>query len=86
MDVGVRELKKRLSEYIDRASRGEVIRVTHRGRPRALLCPIDSAGAAVEEGIDQGWITAGSGDRPEPVARHRSRRRTDDVLAGDRDR
>ena len=36
-DVGVRELKARLSEYLDRAARGEVIRVTQRaGRRRAV--------------------------------------------------
>ncbi len=40
MDVGLRELKERLSELLDRASRGEVIRVTDRGRPKAILAPI----------------------------------------------
>src|SRR3989304_2803806 len=40
MDVGVRELKQRLSEYLDRAERGEIIRVTDRGRPKATLGPL----------------------------------------------
>ena len=39
-DVGVRELKQRLSEYLDRAERGEVLRVTDRGRPKAVLGPL----------------------------------------------
>ena len=39
-DVGVRELKQRLSEYLDRAQRGEVLRVTDRGRPKAVLGPL----------------------------------------------
>jgi prevent-host-death family protein len=32
MDVGIRELKQHLSEYVDRVERGEVIRITDRGR------------------------------------------------------
>ncbi len=34
MHMGVRELKQRLSEYLDRAERGEIIRVTDRGGGR----------------------------------------------------
>jgi prevent-host-death family protein len=40
MDVGIRELKQRLSEYLDRVSKGEVVRITDRGRPKALLTGI----------------------------------------------
>jgi len=36
----VRELKQKLSEYLDRAERGEVLRVTDRGRPKAVLGPL----------------------------------------------
>lgn len=35
--VGVRELKNRLSEYLRRVDRGEVIVVTDRGRPVAEI-------------------------------------------------
>jgi len=35
MDVGVHELKQHLSEYLERAARGEAIRVTDRGVPKA---------------------------------------------------
>ena len=45
-DVGVRELKQRLSEYLDRAERGELVRVTERGRPKALLGPCRDARAS----------------------------------------
>jgi prevent-host-death family protein len=41
MDVGVRELKRRLSELLDLAERGELVRVTDRGRPKAMLGPIN---------------------------------------------
>jgi prevent-host-death family protein len=37
--AGVRELKNRLSMYLDRVKRGETITVTERGRPVAELIP-----------------------------------------------
>jgi len=55
MDVGVRELKQHLSEYLDRAARGEVIRVTERGQPKALLGPVPGA-ANLALGVKDGWI------------------------------
>jgi prevent-host-death family protein len=68
MDVGVRELKEHLSEYLDRASRGEVIRVTDRGRPRAILGPIPGV-SRLEDGIREGWIRPGSGAPPRALVR-----------------
>src|SRR3954453_4039415 len=59
-DVTVRELKQRLSEYLDRAERGELVRVTDQGRPKALLGPLPCR-ARVEEGVAEGWIAPGSG-------------------------
>jgi len=37
MDVAVRELKAKLSAYLQRAAAGEMITVTDRGRPIAVL-------------------------------------------------
>lgn len=82
-DVGVRELKQRLSEYLDRAARGELVRVTERGRPKALLGPLPGR-AHVDRGIDDGWITAGSGGGLKPVRRAKSSGRVLDALAEDR--
>jgi prevent-host-death family protein len=82
-DVGVRELKQRLSEYLDRAERGELLRVTDRGRPKALLGPLPGR-ARVEEGTAEGWIKAGSGEGLRPVPRLGSTSRVLDVLAEDR--
>ena len=42
--VSVRELKAKASEYLQRASRGERVVVTARGRPRAALVPLDEDG------------------------------------------
>lgn len=66
MDVGVRDLKARLSEYLDLVERGELIRVTHRGRPVALLMPVPGRGN-VERGLAEGWITRLEDRPPEPT-------------------
>ncbi len=84
MDVGVRELKQRLSAYLERVARGETIRVTDRGVPRAILGPIPGT-AHLEAGVKEGWVA--SPKTPAPPARiHRARAkiRTEDVLAEDR--
>lgn len=39
MDVGIRELKARLSHYVRVAREGERILITDRGRPVAVLSP-----------------------------------------------
>jgi prevent-host-death family protein len=82
-DVGVRELKQRLSEYLDRAERGELVRVTDRGRPKAMLGPLPGR-ARVEEGVAEGWITPGSAEALGSVRRWPGRRRVLDVLGEDR--
>ena len=89
-DVGVRELKQRLSEYLDRAERGELVRVTERGRPKALLGPLPGR-ARIDAGIAEGWITPGSGASPPgsdarlgPSRRWKASRRVLDVLGEDR--
>lgn len=82
-DVGVRDLKQRLSEYLDRAERGELVRVTDRGRPKALLGPLPGR-ARVEEGIAGGWITPAPGSLLAPTRRWRGRMSVMEGLAEDR--
>ena len=72
MDVGVRELKEHLSEYIDRAARGEAIVVTDRGRARAVLAPLPSA-ARLDDGTREGWVRRGAATPPQPAVRQRAR-------------
>ena len=60
MDVGIRELKAKLSQYVERAACGEVIRVTDRGRPRAVLMALP-ARDRVADGVEEGWIRAPTG-------------------------
>ena len=85
MDVGVRELKQQLSRYLERVARGETIRVTDRGVPKAILAPLPAA-PRLEEGISQGWISAPSGPVRPPgrVRRVRASMRIDEALAEDR--
>jgi prevent-host-death family protein len=82
-DVGIRELKQHLSEYLQRAERGEVLRVTDRGRPKAMLGPVPGR-ARIEEGIQAGWITRGTDAPLGRVRRVKASRRVLEALAEDR--
>ena len=42
MNVTLRESKAKLSALVERASAGEEVIITVRGRPKARLCPIDA--------------------------------------------
>ena len=84
MDVGIRELKQRLSHYLDLAQRGETIRVTDRGVPKAVLSPVLSTGE-LERGIDEGWVDPATRAGLEPVRRTKGTRLVRDVLSEDRD-
>jgi len=67
MQVGVRDLKAHLSDYLDRAEEGETITVTAHGRPKAVLGPTalstgsDPVKRRIEQAIREGWITPGKG-------------------------
>ena len=52
--VGIRELKMRLSEYVRKASRGEEIAVTARGREVAFLVPVTRDRRALKLLVDDG--------------------------------
>ncbi|MEA2217972.1 MAG: hypothetical protein QOJ35_598 [Solirubrobacteraceae bacterium] len=82
-DVGIRELKQRLSEYLDRAERGELVRVTDRGRPKAMLGPLPGQ-SRIAEGVEEGWIAPGSGEPLHDIRRWTARERVLDALSDDR--
>jgi prevent-host-death family protein len=65
MDVGIRELKNRLSEYVSRVEAGDEITVTDRGRPVARLLPLAATRPpdAVREWVDRG-VAAWHGGTP----------------------
>lgn len=82
-DVGVRELKAHLSEYLERAARGEIIRVTERGRPKAILAPLPGR-VRLEEGLAEGWVSAPVARPQGSWRRFRASRSVADMLAEDR--
>lgn len=83
MDVAIRELKAKLSAYVQRAAAGETITVTDRGRPVAVLGPtLGSIDLSVA--IAAGWVTAATKNSLAPVRRHTAQRSVLDALDEDR--
>jgi prevent-host-death family protein len=63
--VGIRELKSRLSEYVDRARAGETLVITDRGRPVAEIRPL-SGRSTLDALIADGLATRATPKRPAP--------------------
>jgi prevent-host-death family protein len=83
MDVGIRELKAKLSEHVQRVREGETIVVTDRGRPVARRVPYDTS-SAVERGIAEGWIEPARRTGLVHAERHRSMHSVVETLDADR--
>lgn len=79
----MRALKENLSEYLDRAARGETIRVTDRGEPKAILGPLPGA-LEIQRGVDEKWIRAGNGAPVASVQRFKARQTVQESLREDR--
>ena len=60
--VGVRELRQNLSVYLERVLTGEVLQVTDRGRPVAMLVPLPQPQTAVERLVAAGRARRASSD------------------------
>ena len=87
MDVGVRRLKQHLSEYLEKAAGGAIIRITDRGRPKAVLGPVPGT-LNLERGVAERWIRPGpaAATSPRPARRHAASSSSTKVLREDRDR
>jgi prevent-host-death family protein len=83
MDVSVRELKAKLSAYLKQAASGELITVTDRGRPIAVLGPVLNP-VDLTAAVAAGWVTPASSTGLRPVRRHRAAGSTLQALAEDR--
>ena len=83
MTVGIRELKAHLSEYVRRASRGEQILVTARGKPVARLVSLGNT-SMIDQGIAEGWIIPPTEEGLKPILPGRASRSTAEVLDEDR--
>ncbi len=83
MDIGVRELKATLSATLARAAAGELITVTDRGRPVAVIGP-PLGTVDLDRAASEGWVTPATAQGLEPVTRKPARMRVLDALAEDR--
>lgn len=83
MDVGVRELKAKLSEYVGRAAAGETVIVTDRGRPVARLTGLDAT-TPLSRGIEEGWIEPPRRTTLAKVQRHQAEASVLSALDADR--
>jgi prevent-host-death family protein len=87
MEVGVRDLKARLSEHLERVAAGEVITVTSRGRHIAQIVPVAGRGN-LDRGLAEGWVTRAADRPPDPVTPLRPRPgtpTTTELIVRDRD-
>jgi len=55
MQVNAKELRQHLSEYLDRASRGETLDISMRGKPVARLTRIESHGIPEQDNLFGIW-------------------------------
>jgi prevent-host-death family protein len=83
VDVAIRELTARLSAYLRRASAGEIITVTDRGRPIAVLGPVLGS-VDLTTAVEEGWVTPASAQGLRPVHRHESHTTISQSLGEDR--
>lgn len=71
--VGTRELKTRLGTYLRLVKAGRTLVVTERGRPVAMLSPLERGAEGVEavlaEMAARGEVTLPTGRRPRPIRR-----------------
>ncbi len=56
ISVGIKELKEKLSSYVDKVRHGEEVVVTDRGKEIALLTPISRERGAVKELVESGKV------------------------------
>ncbi len=83
MEVGVRELKAKLSEYLARAADGDDVTVTDRGRPIARIVAVHGR-SDIERGFEEGWIEPPRRHSLPNATRFRATRSVLDVLDEDR--
>lgn len=83
MDVGIRELKAELSAWVRRAAAGEVVTVTDRGRPVAVLGPVVGQ-VDLEAAAAEGWVQLPTTQGLGPVERQQASRSVAEVLDEDR--
>ena len=70
IEVGVRELKSKLSHYIDLVQRGSEVVVTEYGKPVVKLVSLDASHQQLQQLIDAGLVKPpldAARPRPKPI-------------------
>lgn len=86
--VGIRELKTRLGQYIERVQAGGTVIITDRGKPVGRIIPIGTSLEAQVHQLAQAGLLAWSGHRltrHTPRARTKGSRTVADLLIEDRE-
>jgi prevent-host-death family protein len=86
--VGVRELKTRLSEYLQRVKAGQVLVITERGRPVGRIVPVQQSLEERVQGLVEAGLAEWNGRRfqpGEPVAVNRGERQVADLVVEGRE-
>jgi prevent-host-death family protein len=84
VEVGIRELRGRLSDYLARVRAGDEVVVTDRGTAFARIVPIEG-GRTLDRAIAEGLVTpAPQLSRTRPVRRVMSRGSVSDLVAEQR--
>ena len=88
MTVGIRELKARLSNYMQQVEDGATLVVTERGKPVGRIVPLSPSVETRVQELVQAGVMAWSGNKlvpMAPVARTRGTRTVADLLLEDRE-
>ena len=75
LEVGVRELKSKLSHYIDLVQHGSEVVVTEHGKPVVKLVSLDASHQQLQQLIDAGLVKPpldATRPRPKPIKTDRS--------------
>jgi prevent-host-death family protein len=88
MTVGIRELKARLSAYMQQVKAGATLLVTERGKPIGRIVPLSPSLETRVQALAQAGLVAWNGHKllpRSPVARTRGKRTVADMLLEDRE-
>ena len=88
MTVGIRELKARLSNYMQQVKAGATLVVTERGKPVGRIVPLSPSVETRVQELVQAGVMAWGGNKlapMAPVARTRGKRMVADLLLENRE-
>ena len=85
--VSIRELKSRLSHYLQRAKAGEIVEITERGKPVGRIVPVASSLEERIEAARRSGLVSWNGQKLKPlkpVAKLRTKKTVAELVVEDR--